>query len=386
MFHFSGKLDHLLEPRAYHDAAWHEREQAAVFRSGWNLLCLAAEVARPGDRFAGTVAGKPVVVVNDAGILKAFSNVCGHRHSLICPIGHGRGERMKCQIHGWEYDGDGNLAKIPDGKHFKVVKPGDFALHSYRVERCGPFVFVSLAPTGPSFEDHLGSLAPEFHQWYDDVRLVDTWIHEHDVNWKVPVENGVESYHVPMVHPTTYQDYRDEELHDHLLEPTYTRYRDLLPYEKKPGLVSLGFRVYSTLLIPNATLARFTHTHVFPNIMLYYGDVYRGLTVIEPLGPKRFRYQGYGFVPARVRFGWLGQRLQDLAMMVFIRMGRKIIGEDVALWPPVQQGLEASDHRGVLSAREERVYAFQRYVVDAMAASEASPSERTDPQTAVIGR
>ena len=53
-------------------------------------------------------------------------------------------------------------------------------------------------------------------------------------------------------------------------------------------------------------------------------------------------------------------------MRVFIPMGRKIIGEDAVLWPPVQQGLEASDHRGVLSAREERVYAFQRYVYERM--------------------
>lgn len=51
-------------------------------------------------------------------------------------------------------------------------------------------------------------------------------------------------------------------------------------------------------------------------------------------------------------------------MLLFIRMGRKIIGEDAVLWPPVQQGLEASDHRGVLSAREERVYAFQRFVCE----------------------
>ena len=40
------------------------------------------------------------------------------------------------------------------------------------------------------------------------------------------------------------------------------------------------------------------------------------------------------------------------------------MAEDAVLWPRVQQGLEASDHRGVLSAREERVYAFQRFVTE----------------------
>lgn len=381
MFRFSGKLDHLLEPRAYHDPEWFAAEIQAVFRPAWNLLCLAMEVASPGDRYSGTIAGQPIVVVNDGGTLKAFSNVCGHRHSLICREGCSHGERMKCQIHGWEYDVDGHLAKIPDGKHFKVVRPGDFSLHRYRVERCGPFVFVSLAAEGPSFEEHLGTFASEFHHWFDDVRLVDTWIHEHDVNWKVPVENAVESYHVPVVHPNTFQDFRDEELHDHRLEPTYSRYGDLLPYDKKPGLVSMGFRAYTHLLIKNPTYARFTHVHLFPNMLLYVGDIFRSFTAVEPLAPKRFRYRCYGFVPRDVRFGWPGRRLQDLSMVLFLRSFRRIIGEDVALWPPVQQGIAASDHRGVLSAREERVHAFQRYVCEKLGRMPSSTLPSTTQAT-----
>lgn len=362
MFHFSGKLDHLLEPRAYYDPAWYEREQAAIFRPGWNLLCLADEVAKPGDRFAGSVGGVAVVVVNDDGELKAFSNVCGHRHSLICPVGPGHGERLRCQIHGWEYDCDGNLAKIPDGKHFRVVKPGDFNLRRFRVARSGPAVFVNLSEDAPTFEQHLGSLAPEFHQWYDDVRLVNTWIHEHDVNWKIPVENSVESYHVPVIHPTTFQNYREEELHDHRLEPTYTRYGDLLPYSGKRSLLGFAFRTFSRVFIRNPTYERFTHTHLFPNIMLYYADVFRGITVFDPIGPKRVRFRGYGFVPRDVRYGPIGRLVQDASMVVFYSRGRKITHEDVAFWPAVQAGLESSSHSGVLSAREERVYAFQRYV------------------------
>jgi phenylpropionate dioxygenase-like ring-hydroxylating dioxygenase large terminal subunit len=362
MFHFSGRLDHLLEPRDYLDAGVFAEEMTSIFSREWNLFCLASDLASENARFAGTVAGKPVVVINQSGRLKAFSNVCGHRHSVICPAGAGTGERLKCQIHGWEYDCDGHLARIPDGKHFKVVKPGDFSLTEYRVEKCGPFVFVNLSPEGVSFEETLGKLAEEFHYWYDDVRLVDVWTHEHEVNWKIPVENAVESYHVPMVHPNTYEDYRDEALHDHQLEPGYSRYADLLPYEDKPGLISLGFRVYTKLFIKNPTFSRFTHTHLYPNMMLYYGDVYRNLSVLQPISPKRFRFTCYSFVPKAFRFGWIGRRIQDLSMLVFMRMGRRIVGEDVRLWPAVQTGLESSSHRGVLSAREERVFAFQQYV------------------------
>ena len=55
---------------------------------------------------------------------------------------------------------------------------------------------------------------------------------------KVIVENAVESYHVPMVHPNTFQDYRPEELHDHRLKPTYTRYGDLFLHADEKSLES----------------------------------------------------------------------------------------------------------------------------------------------------
>lgn len=362
MFTFKGKLEHLLCPGDYYSLEIFQEELSKVFSQCWVPLCLWEDVSKSGERFAGQIANKPVVVVNENGSVKAFSNVCGHRHSLICPLGRGAGERLKCQIHGWEYDCDGNLSKIPDGKHFKVVKPGDFSLTTYRAQRLGPFVFVNLAPEGPSLESHFGSLVPEYEYWYGNVRLIHVWSQEHDVNWKIPVENAVESYHVPMIHPQTFQDYRDESLHDHRLEPTYTRYGDLLPYEGKAGFVSRAMSLYTKVLIKQPTFERFTHTHVFPSMMLYYGDIYRSLNYIEPLSPTRFRTTCYGFVPTGIRFGVLGKVLQDLSMIVFKRMGRKITSEDAAYWPSVQAGLKSSTHQGVISAREERVYAFQKWL------------------------
>lgn len=68
MFVHSGKLDHLLEPRTYHDATWFHREQETIFRRGWNFFCLANDLRQPGDRYARQVCGTPVVVVNSLGV------------------------------------------------------------------------------------------------------------------------------------------------------------------------------------------------------------------------------------------------------------------------------------------------------------------------------
>jgi len=365
MFVHSGSLPHLLPPAAYTDAEWFARERREMFGRGWHPLCLADQVAKDGDQFAGEILGVPVVVMNREGRLHALRNVCAHRHSQIVPDGpQSGGKTLRCQIHGWEYDESGCLAKMTDGRSFKGFKAGALCLPSFRVEQAGPLVFVNLSPEGPTFLEHLGDLSAEFQRFYTGLRHVGTWTFESPVNWKVIVENAVESYHVPMVHPQTFQDYRPEELHDHALAPTYSRYGDLLPYESEKGLESLGFRVYTRLLIKNPTFKRFTHVNVYPNYLLYFGDIFSAFNVVEPLGPERSRLTFYSFVPRDIHWGWAGRLLQDLSMVVFIRMGKKIAQEDVSRWPPVQQGLRSALFPGVLSCREERVYGVQRYVAE----------------------
>ncbi|AMV18187.1 aromatic ring-hydroxylating oxygenase subunit alpha [Planctomyces sp. SH-PL14] len=383
MFVNSGSLPHLLPPAAYTDADWFARERAEIFERQWQPFCLADQVAKDGAQFAGEVLGVPVVVFNRGGRLYALKNVCAHRHSQIVPGGAQCGSTLRCQIHGWEYDESGSLAKMTDGRSFKGFKVGGTCLASYRAQQAGPLVFVNLDSRAPSFEESLGGFAEEFGRFYQDLRHISTWQMETPVNWKVIVENAVESYHVPMVHPNTFQDYRPEELHDHHLAPTYSRYGDLLPYESEKGLESLGFRVYTRLLIRQPTFKRFTHVHVYPNHLLYFGDIFRAFNSVEPLGPERSRITFYNFVPRRIHWGLAGRMLQDLSMVVFLKMGRRILQEDVDRWPPVQKGLRHATSPGVLSCREERVFGIQRYVAEQLGMPvpslepERSPSDQS---------
>lgn len=366
MFVNSGQLPHLLAPEAYYDPSWYEREQQAIFRDIWRPLCRTADVSRHGDRYAGTIDGQPVMVVNRQGKLYALENVCAHRHSQIVACGQSHGERLRCQIHGWEYDEAGRLAHLPDGPSFVGIKAPDYCLKTYAVETAGAFVFVHLGSTPPPLDSQFGAFAAEFHRFYDDLRPVHAATNEHPVNWKIVCENAVESYHVPLVHTHTYEDYRPEQLHDHCLEPQFSRYGDLLPYAAEKKLEAYGFRIYTWLLIRNPTYARFTHVHVFPNLLFYFGDIWSDVRIVEPLGPERCRITSWGFVPRQVYGGIFGRWLQDLSMRLFLAVGRKISTEDIDHWPPVQAGLKHSRHRGVLSAREERVYAFQKYVTERM--------------------
>src|SRR5438132_76724 len=114
MWVHAGRLPHVLPPRAYFDPAHHARELEALFVPGWHAVATTTRLARPGDFVTTELLGQPVLVRNCGGELRAFQNVCAHRHSLLTRAPHGHAARMRCQYHGWEYDDAGRTIKVPD--------------------------------------------------------------------------------------------------------------------------------------------------------------------------------------------------------------------------------------------------------------------------------
>ncbi|MBC7967364.1 MAG: aromatic ring-hydroxylating dioxygenase subunit alpha [Fuerstia sp.] len=360
MFVHQGKLDPLLRPEDYCAEESFSRERRDMFSRQWNIVGLAESLSRAGDYIAVEVQGVPVIVHHSDGTINAFRNSCAHRHSMLRPHGTGNQPRLTCQYHGWQYQNDGKVTRVPDGQSFKGIKADQFCLAQVRSEVCGPFVLVCLDDHAASFRSHLGDLASEFDTSFGHHRHFGTWKTTHAVNWKIIVENAVESYHVPLVHPTTFQNYRAEELHDHRLAPNWSRYADLQPWDQ--SIVSRGFRFLARTLLKHPTGERFKHTHIYPNHLLYYGDLMSTWTVVEPVSALSSNYTLYAFVPEEIRKAPGKRILQSGSATVLLKQLKRILREDMELWPKVQGGLAGSVHSGVLSCREERIWAFQEFV------------------------
>jgi phenylpropionate dioxygenase-like ring-hydroxylating dioxygenase large terminal subunit len=371
MFVHQGALEPALEPSDYANPEILERERNTVFAHGWHLVACSDQLAREGSFVSTEIAGLPVLVRREQGALHAFVNVCAHRHSLLESPGCGVRDRLRCRYHGWEYDVEGSLRKLPDGRSFKGVKASNLQLRKLRVERFGPLVYVAPDERDPPLREWMGALADELAPFYErPLRMVFSRTSEHDVNWKVIVENAVESYHVPMVHPETFRYYRDPALHDHRLEPNFTRYSDLEPWST--SWMGRALQLFAKLAIPNSDGKRFRHAHAFPNQLYYFGDLFCDVAVVTPLGPKRSRHTSFGFVADQLLLSPLTAPLQRIFGTLVSKQGARIFGEDGSAWSAVQKGLEHPNGRGVLSAREERVWAFQRWV--------AAQLGRTKPQ------
>jgi hypothetical protein len=85
---------------------------------------------------------------------------------------------------------------------------------------------------------------------------------------------------------------------------------------------------------------------------------------VFPTGPTTCLYRCILFTlrgHRRNPFAWMNYRL---LRAVATSVAKKVFGEDGSVYEGVQKGLAASPHRGVIGTREERIYYFQKYVLD----------------------
>ena len=98
-----------MPPAVYTSPEFLALEQERIFRREWLCVGRASTLAHAGDYLTADIDGQPVVVLRDETLaLKAFSNVCLHRMSVLLE-GRGNARRIVCPYHAWNYSLDGQL-------------------------------------------------------------------------------------------------------------------------------------------------------------------------------------------------------------------------------------------------------------------------------------
>jgi choline monooxygenase len=191
----------MLSAASYVDAGAYERERARIFAREWTFVADEARLAAPGGYVASTIAGYPIVVINDAGTLRGFHNVCRHRGGPLVWEGEGSCKTLVCRYHGWSYGLDGSLQGARDFGD-EELRRDELSLHAVRVETWRGLVFANLDRGAPALLDWLGGFAGECEPYpMETFRPVHRSSHDLVANWKVYAENYQEGYHIPLVHP-----------------------------------------------------------------------------------------------------------------------------------------------------------------------------------------
>jgi choline monooxygenase len=188
----------------YTSARFFAAEMRKIHQRHWFFAGHASEWAAPGAYRAIETVGGPAIVLRDGdGALRAFANACRHRGSLLLE-GSGTARSIACPYHAWTYGLDGALIAAPDMERTIGFAPAEHGLVPIRLETWADLVFLTYDAQAPSLLDHLGDLPAQLDCYrFDD--MVCTWRHEIlcRCNWKLLVENALETYHTGLVHART---------------------------------------------------------------------------------------------------------------------------------------------------------------------------------------
>ena len=183
-----------------------EAETQRIFTREWVFVCMANELPEPGDYFAMTLAGEPIVIIRgDDGALRALSNICRHRGTAILDEGTGTVEKyLTCPYHAWAYSKEGELKAIPYNETIAVER-SDHRLPEYALESWNGLLFVNLDTNPRPLRERLAGI-DEFLHLFEPQSMNHAGASPTEVwraNWKLAMENAMESYHLFKVHEDT---------------------------------------------------------------------------------------------------------------------------------------------------------------------------------------
>ena len=189
----------------YADATFFALEREQVFGRSWLMVAHGDELPAAGDYRTIDHLAKPIVLVRtDDGAINAFFNTCQHRGAALVTdeAGHA-GRRLTCPYHSWVYALDGALVGYPDTHNFPPLDKECLSLQRVRCETWGPLVFVNLDDDAPPLREFLGPVGDDLSELSElagRLHLVERTALDVDVNWKIPVDANIETYHVNTVH------------------------------------------------------------------------------------------------------------------------------------------------------------------------------------------
>jgi choline monooxygenase len=342
----------------YTDRERFEREEERIFAASWNYIGRVEAVSKAGDFLTGRVGKLPVVIVRDeAGMLRAYANVCGHRGSELVLEKTGNRRSLQCHYHAWTWGLDGTLRAAPHCQEQEGFNKADFPLTPLGVETFGPFIFVNPGPVSRSLGATLGQLTAIIRSAgadFDSLRFRERREYAIRANWKVVVENFLECYHCAVSHPG-FADLID-------LDKYQVVAFDRCSVQRGPVKASAKAR-YQEAFAADAGREGI-YTYLWPNFMLnvYPGAGNASTNLILPID-EHHCLAVYEFF-----FADAMPEDQARALVDFIDQVQR---EDIIIVESVQRGLRSGFYKQgqLILSRENGIQHFQKLVFSALTGS-----------------
>ncbi len=182
------------------------QERERIWYKNWQFVGREEQLANPGDYLSCTIGDEPILLTRtSSGKLRAMYNVCPHRGMRIVE-GQGNCKRLQCPYHGWIYNLEGQLQAVTYPESFPDLDKSAIALPKVQVDSWCGFIFVNLDPEARPLSEFLAGVPQHLEQYsqpWEALRIANKLTYQVPYNWKILLENYIDVYHIPMVHPQT---------------------------------------------------------------------------------------------------------------------------------------------------------------------------------------
>lgn len=315
----------------YTDPAFLRSDLSVIHEPQWQMIGHVSQLDKIGSQIMATVSGKPIFVVRgEDQQLRGFFNVCQHRAGPIVRE-NGCSRSLVCKYHGWTYGLDGKLLRTPEMDGVENLQPENIHLKPVLVSQWQGFVFVAIHPPAQSlgtlFAGIVEQIKPIDLQQMQFERRV---IYDVKCNWKIYVDNYLEGYHLPLVHPSLSKilDYRAYN----------TQLFEWYSYQHSPIDASTG---------PYAS-GDAHYYFVYPNLMLNILPNRLQTNVVIPVASNH----------CQVVFDYYYANREEPSVQKLmeedLHFANEVQQEDIDICELVQKGLESGAyHAGRLSVKRE---------------------------------
>ena len=331
-----------LPSKWYFENSYLEREKTEIFLKEWQLVGSRTQIRNPGEILLAEVADNPIIVIcQKDNTLKAFYNVCQHRGGPLayenCSV-----SKLQCKYHGWVYELNGDL-KNARGFNEAELNVEDFGLQPIHVTEWMGQVFVNLSNSPQDLNQHIDEIKTltspiDFSDYVFKFRES----YQINCNWKVYMDNFLEGFHIPFVHPELnkvidYKSYKTE-IYERFSLQWCPLDSELSPYGKSA----------------NSKENKAFYFTIFPNIILNIAPGRLQTNIVEPKNSKT----------CVVHFDYHFDNPEEADIEKDADFSEMVQQEDILICENVQKGLESKGYdKGKFSPlNEQGVFHFQSLV------------------------
>ena len=358
-----------INPKAYTCKDYYNTEKTKIFKSGWIPVGYTNELTN--NNIVSTNIGEtPIILTQDNyGKISAFHNVCRHRGCKLVN-NDTRSSMISCPYHKWSYKLDGTLMGTPLFRQVKnKFNKSEFSLFPVNIEVNNNIIFGNLQddnvpPPSISMKSAFKLLDKYPLKKCNIVKTKEYHVH---ANWKLLVDNFIEYYHLPAVHPELVKGSGMDEHQCTQEEGNYISFKtDPLTEAGLPIDVSKK-SVFSTLTGYNKdnkqnSNANAAHFHaLFPNMFYFLFPNHIFSIIVTPVSPTESIEKAVLMIEDNTTpsVGWVNELFDFYD---------KVNKEDIEICEMVQEGLKCDQYLGgkLVPKYESTIHRYHKLLINSM--------------------